>query len=256
MLALTLTLELEAHGSSRLRLAPGKESDYEREQSHAAFLARDAKRRAKEAATGTPTVATVVQQLDELSTADEPVEEQEAADTAAAAEDELDDGEWITPDNVDLHKSRDLGFFPALDPTATPEPDPTDAPADETLVGCMTGDFAMQNVLLQMGMEVVGVGGKRVSQVRTWVLRCHACFKCVRRVTVALIVQALQGPDAQILPLVRQSDAAPDLGHLRPSFAGAPAGLHPPPQSQLPLQQPRHRLFDPGAAAQVVARPA
>ena len=178
VLALTLTLELEAHGSKRIRLAPGKESEYEREQSRAAFLARDAKRRAKEAAQPSAEVDTVAQQIDELSTADAPAGEDEPTDNAEA-EDELDDGEWITPDNVDLHKSRDLGFFPALDPSATPAPDPSDAPVDDTLVGCMTGDFAMQNVLLQMGMEVVGVGGKRVSQVRTWVLRCHACFKCV-----------------------------------------------------------------------------
>ena len=181
VLALTLTLELEAHGSKRIRLAPGKESEYEREQSRAAFLARDAKRRAKQAAEPSGEVDTVAQQLEALSTGEATVDDavdDEATDTAAA-EDDLDDGEWITPDNVDLHKSRDLGLFPSLDPTATPAPDPSDAPVDDTLVGCMTGDFAMQNVLLQMGMEVVGVGGKRVSQVRTWVLRCHACFKCV-----------------------------------------------------------------------------
>jgi hypothetical protein len=30
---------------------------------------------------------------------------------------------------------------------------------------------------LQMGLNVLGSGGKRVREVRTWVLRCHACFK-------------------------------------------------------------------------------
>ncbi|KAJ6538554.1 Nin one binding Zn-ribbon like-domain-containing protein [Mycena vulgaris] len=43
--------------------------------------------------------------------------------------------------------------------------------------GCMTADFAMQNVLLQMGLNLVGVEGKRIQKVKSWVLRCHACFK-------------------------------------------------------------------------------
>ena len=43
----------------------------------------------------------------------------------------------------------------------------------------MTADFAMQNVLLQMGLGLVGVEGKRIERVKSWVLRCHACFKCV-----------------------------------------------------------------------------
>jgi RNA-binding protein NOB1 len=44
-------------------------------------------------------------------------------------------------------------------------------------VGCMTADFAKQNVLLQMGLDLVSVDGKRIEKLKTWVLRCHACFK-------------------------------------------------------------------------------
>ncbi|KAH9977637.1 Nin one binding Zn-ribbon like-domain-containing protein [Lactifluus volemus] len=44
-------------------------------------------------------------------------------------------------------------------------------------VGCMTADFAMQNVLLQMDLSLVGIEGKKIQKVKTWVLRCHACFK-------------------------------------------------------------------------------
>jgi hypothetical protein len=33
----------------------------------------------------------------------------------------------------------------------------------------LTGDYAMQNVALQMGLNVLGSGGKRVREVRTWV---------------------------------------------------------------------------------------
>ena len=42
-------------------------------------------------------------------------------------------------------------------------------------VGCVTTDFAMQNVLLQMGLHVVSVDGRLIRTVKTFVLRCSAC---------------------------------------------------------------------------------
>lgn len=76
------------------------------------------------------------------------------------------EGEWITPTNVALHKSKALQFIPAQ------------GSANEKVVtGCMTTDFAMQNVLMHMGLSLVGVDGKKIDKVKTWVLRCHACFK-------------------------------------------------------------------------------
>ncbi|EPQ28385.1 uncharacterized protein PFL1_04212 [Pseudozyma flocculosa PF-1] len=44
-------------------------------------------------------------------------------------------------------------------------------------VACMTGDFAIQNVLLQIGLALVGINGQQISQVKSYVLRCHACMK-------------------------------------------------------------------------------
>jgi rRNA maturation endonuclease Nob1 len=41
---------------------------------------------------------------------------------------------------------------------------------------CMTGDYAMQNVALQMGLNLVSMEGGGVRHVKTWVLRCHGCF--------------------------------------------------------------------------------
>jgi RNA-binding protein NOB1 len=91
-----------------------------------------------------------------------------------SSESESDDGEgeWITPSNVALHKSRALSLIPDATPTAA---------EDQPLisVGCMTADFAMQNVIMQMGLDLVGVEGKRISSVKNWILRCHACFKWV-----------------------------------------------------------------------------
>ena len=91
-------------------------------------------------------------------------------------------GEWITSSNVALHKSRDLGLFPTLpaqahDVLASTVKRKTPKKTAVLKVACLTGDFAMQNIALQMGLNVFGVGGKKVTEVRTWVLRCHACFK-------------------------------------------------------------------------------
>lgn len=82
------------------------------------------------------------------------------------SDEEDGEGEWITPTNVALHKSKTLRLIP------------TQAGANEKVAtGCMTTDFAMQNVLMHMGLSLVGVDGKKINKVKTWVLRCHACFK-------------------------------------------------------------------------------
>ncbi|KAF8238926.1 hypothetical protein L208DRAFT_1239580 [Tricholoma matsutake] len=83
------------------------------------------------------------------------------------------EGEWITPSNVGLHKSRALDLLPGSGIAKGKRKSD-----DEVLdTGCMTADFAMQNVLLQMRLSLVGVEGKRIEKVKSWVMRCHACFK-------------------------------------------------------------------------------
>ncbi|KAG2349130.1 hypothetical protein BDR05DRAFT_925174, partial [Suillus weaverae] len=86
------------------------------------------------------------------------------------------EGEWVTPQNVALHKSQALQLLPSGSSTSKKgrrrKEEDIFVPA-----GCMTGDFAVQNVLLQMGLTLVGTEGKRIQKVKSWVLRCHACFK-------------------------------------------------------------------------------
>jgi RNA-binding protein NOB1 len=90
------------------------------------------------------------------------------------ADEDDDEGEWITPENVSLHKARVMGLTLSGNGSAR-------AKVKEIIpVGCMSADFAMQNVLLQMDLSLVGMEGRRIQKVKTWVLRCHACFKCVR----------------------------------------------------------------------------
>jgi len=40
----------------------------------------------------------------------------------------------------------------------------------------ITSDFAMQNVLLRMNLNLMSPNLQRIRQLKSWVLRCHACF--------------------------------------------------------------------------------
>lgn len=46
----------------------------------------------------------------------------------------------------------------------------------ESSVACVTGDFAMQNVILQMGLRLLAPGGMQIRQLHRWILKCHACY--------------------------------------------------------------------------------
>jgi len=115
--------------------------------------------------------------MPELSSSPPPESDDDETHSPAPLYDDPSDeddgeGEWITASNVGLHKSRALHLVPDEDTSGK-----TKKPVKQLGAGCMTADFAMQNVLLQMGLSLVGVEGKRIEKVKTWVLRCHACFK-------------------------------------------------------------------------------
>ncbi|OLL22159.1 20S-pre-rRNA D-site endonuclease nob1 [Neolecta irregularis DAH-3] len=81
-----------------------------------------------------------------------------------------DDG-WITPSNVSSY-SQSTGT--AVTTASKLEP--------RTLkVACATSDFAMQNVLLQMGLNVVNPSdSRRIRFIKSFVMRCHACYKITK----------------------------------------------------------------------------
>lgn len=82
-----------------------------------------------------------------------------------------DDGEWITPDNLGATMAKD-------DLVQTVEADtPETAQINCALA---TGDFAAQNVALQMGMNLMNtMSGLQIKRVRNYMLRCHACFTLI-----------------------------------------------------------------------------
>ena len=211
VLALAVSIELELHGTKRLRSSPGKPSEL-------GTVTRRHSIDSTSTSTGVCSPASLdvsktivfnaeataeakadrplrhtgpLESLDQLS-----IEESGRSENCSSSDDDAcgsdsdlgshtdsstdDTGDWITLSNVGLHKSRDLGLFPSLD-TKSSSSKHEDASGRGALadVACITSDFAMQNVLLQMGVPVIGAGGKRLHSVRTWVLRCHACYKCV-----------------------------------------------------------------------------
>lgn len=78
---------------------------------------------------------------------------------------------WITPSNVKKHQEKDSRA-------------PHHAKASEARVlqvATMTGDFAMQNVLLQMNLNLLSPKDcKRITQLKQTILRCHGCFSTTR----------------------------------------------------------------------------
>lgn len=80
-------------------------------------------------------------------------------------------GGWITPQNVKKHQARN-----AMGMNNSNQQQPDGEEEEELLdVACVTSDFAMQNVMLKMGINLITPDGVRVTRLRTWVLRCHAC---------------------------------------------------------------------------------
>ncbi|CDR95942.1 RNA-binding domain NOB1 protein,putative [Babesia bigemina] len=66
---------------------------------------------------------------------------------------------WITPENVHSYNISAA------------------APESHQKVACMTTDFAMQNVLLHMGLNVVTLDGFAAKSVRSWGHLCRACLE-------------------------------------------------------------------------------
>ncbi|KAK9472823.1 Nin one binding Zn-ribbon like-domain-containing protein [Dipodascopsis tothii] len=97
----------------------------------------------------------------------------EAAEGNAAFDDEDEDGgEWITPETLREYQILDGTLIDGTKKNGISEQ------ATHMKVGMASGDFAMQNVAMQIGLNVINaVSGLRIRKTRSWMLRCHACFK-------------------------------------------------------------------------------
>jgi RNA-binding protein NOB1 len=91
--------------------------------------------------------------------------------TEVVEEDEDDDADgWITPSNLHKHKAKEAQKVNAQ------------LAAEEKLYSAIiTSDFAMQNVVLKLKMNLLSpTTTQRIKKIKTFVLRCHACFFITR----------------------------------------------------------------------------
>ena len=125
----------------------------------------------------TPSDATTTNVTNEAVETRNPLASRIMGGTSGQGDDVDDDGEgWIT-------NTRDISSMKAagvLDPSrqmrkgagATSDP----PPGPLRRAACVTTDFAMQNVILQMNLELVSVDGMKVRKLKNWVTRCGACY--------------------------------------------------------------------------------
>lgn len=89
-------------------------------------------------------------------------DDEESFETDSEEDSDSDGGEWITPGNLaEKKKEVELGEFEEK----------------SVEVACITSDFAMQNVLKQIGLNVTSIDGRIIRQLRTFIFRCTTCFK-------------------------------------------------------------------------------
>jgi len=80
-------------------------------------------------------------------------------------EDEGGSDGWITPGNIKKVKQS----FGAAEEIKIED--------GNVKCACLTTDFAMQNVLIQMGLHVLSVKGMLIRQARSYIQKCFGCFK-------------------------------------------------------------------------------
>lgn len=95
-------------------------------------------------------------------------DEDEDSEPEEVSEDDADGG-WITPANIARAKKQ---IDSQLDDEA------------HASVACLTTDYAMQNVLKQMNLNVSTLDGRIIRHLRTYIRRCYACFKTTGQMTL------------------------------------------------------------------------
>lgn len=99
--------------------------------------------------------------LVQVESAKETEEESEDTESEESSEDD-DPDSWITPNNLLAVKSS-YGKESAT--------------SESVQVACMSTDYAIQNVLKQINLNIAALDGRIIKQMRTYILRCYACFK-------------------------------------------------------------------------------
>lgn len=119
----------------------------------------------------------ISESLSDVHISDTPVAD---ADESTYFEDD-DDGDWINPENLTETMIKDsgedtTGSHVREDMNETLNENHLKLPQNQ--VALATGDFAVQNVALQLNLNLMNfLSGLRIKKLRNYMLRCHACFK-------------------------------------------------------------------------------
>ncbi|CAG2178525.1 unnamed protein product, partial [Oppiella nova] len=161
VIALTLRLEKEVNGDKHIRHEPQvtqvfKKTHSEANESMVGFYVN----KNDDKSDDTKSEGNCAENAKEVT------EEAIESDGEEEEEEEDSDEGWITPHNVEEIRRQMMGMK-------------VDDEVEEVVsVGCLTGDYAMQNVLLQMGLKVINIkDGLRIRSTKQFVLRCFACLK-------------------------------------------------------------------------------
>ncbi|KAL6940808.1 hypothetical protein ACO0QE_004726 [Hanseniaspora vineae] len=89
-----------------------------------------------------------------------------------------DDGDWITPDSLAMQMMKDQGEDVSGEQMLNNNTDGNSGENEQnTFVALATGDFAVQNVALQINLNLMNfMNGFKITKLRNYMLRCHACF--------------------------------------------------------------------------------
>jgi RNA-binding protein NOB1 len=185
VLALAYDLECERNGGDwRLRRVPGQKrlngsppvkveqpeveetqvEEKPEESVQTADRVEDLTQALQDTALGTEDVSS-----DPSSNLERPAEKLDIADKLEEEQVELSDSDlegWITPSNIKKHQAKDESSTVS-----------TKSESKTLQVATMTGDFAMQNVLLQINLNLLSPATcKRIAHLKQTILRCHGCF--------------------------------------------------------------------------------
>lgn len=115
----------------------------------------------------------ILEQVKELLI-EEPVKEEAGEETLVESYDDSDDdGDWITPENLMEEILKDDNE--QLQERSS-QRNSNGGPLIKVAIS--TGDFACQNVSMQLGLNLMNsMSGKQIKRVRNYMYRCHACFR-------------------------------------------------------------------------------
>lgn len=126
-----------------------------------------------------------------------------------------DDGEWITPDNIAIAIAKDENID---DLQGEKEIE------SKVKISCAlaSGDFAVQNVSLQMGLNLMNtMSGLQIKRLRNYMLRCHACFTLVpipKDSTPKHFCPSCGGPTLRRIAVSVNSETGKITPHLKKNF--------------------------------------